>query len=72
MNKKKIGKLPAKKLKPVSKRRRVNLKMDSELVEFAFCYADYTETTVTRLITNYFIDLRRREERRLGIDAEQI
>lgn len=78
---KKKAKKPAKKpvvnnSKPRRKvsgeRRRVNLKLDEDLAEFAFTYAERNGTTVTQLITDHFVELRRKEDERLGKDAEQI
>lgn len=53
-------------------RRRLNLKLEEELASFAFDYAERNETTVTQLITDFFVDLRRQEEERMASDAEQI
>lgn len=53
-------------------RRRVNLNLDSKLVEFVFAYTKQNDTTITQLITEYFKALRRQEEECLSRDAEQI
>ena len=53
-------------------RRRINIKLDEALATFAFEYAERNRTTVTQLITNYFISLQRQEEEKLAYDAEQI
>lgn len=58
--------------KVIGERRRLNLKLSEELVEFAFTYADRNGTTVTQLITDFFVELRKKEDERLGHDAEQI
>lgn len=46
--------------------------MDEELVEFVFDFAKKNGVTVTLLITEFFQELRRKEESRLSQDAEQI
>ena len=53
-------------------KRRLNLKLDGEIAEWAFRYAERHNTTITQLITDYFLDLQKKEEARFGEDAEQI
>jgi len=53
-------------------KRRVNFKIDEELAEWAFGFAENHKTSVTQLITDFFVTLRKQEEAHLGQDAEQI
>lgn len=53
-------------------KRRLNFKLDGEIADWAFEYAEKHNTTVTQLITDYFLDLQRREIARQAQDAEQI
>jgi len=53
-------------------KRRVNLKLDEELAEWAFDYAERHNTSVTQLITDFLMDQRRLEAAHLARDAEQI
>lgn len=63
------GKKPRRRV--TGEKRRLNLKVDEELVEWAFDYAERRNTTVTQLITDLFMDLRRREREAQSRDAEQ-
>ena len=56
----------------LGEKRRLNLKLDEDLLSWAFSYAVRNRTTVTQLISDFFRDLRRREEARRDVDAEQI
>lgn len=53
-------------------KRRLNLKLDEELAEWAFAYAERHNTSVTQLITDYFMDLQRHEAQLQSRDAEQV
>jgi hypothetical protein len=53
-------------------KRRVNLKLDEGLAEWAFDYAERQNTSVTQLITDHLMDLQRKEAELLARDAEQI
>ena len=53
-------------------KRRLNLRLDSELAEWAFEFALLHNTSVTKLITGFIEDLRRQHEEQLNEDAEQI
>jgi len=53
-------------------KRRVNLKLDEELAEYAFGYAERHNTSVTQLITDFFMDLQRHEAQMQAKDAEQV
>jgi hypothetical protein len=53
-------------------KRRLNIKVDSALVEWAFAYAERNKTTVTQLITDSFVQMQRHEELLMREDAEQI
>lgn len=53
-------------------KRRVNLKLDEELAEFAFAYAERHNTSVTQMITDFFMELQRREAHLQTRDAEQV
>jgi hypothetical protein len=53
-------------------KRRVNLKLDEDLAEWAFGFAERHNTSVTQMITDFFMDQRRREAERMARDAEQI
>ena len=52
--------------------RRINLKVDDELAAWIFDYVARNKTSVTGLVTDFFLDLRRKELERLARDAEQI
>jgi hypothetical protein len=56
----------------VGEKRRVNLKLDGELAEWAFSFADRHNTSVTQLIIDHFLGLRKQEGERMSQDAEQI
>jgi hypothetical protein len=56
----------------MGEKRRVNLKLDEELAEWAFEYAERHNTSVTQLITDHLMDLQRHEAELLARDAEQI
>jgi hypothetical protein len=53
-------------------RRRLNLKLDEELAAWAFDYAERHATTVTQLITDHLVQIRKVEDLVLSSDAEQI
>ena len=53
-------------------RRRLNLKLDEDLAAWAFDYAERHATTVTQLITDHLVMLKKREDQVLSSDAEQI
>lgn len=53
-------------------KRRVNLKLEEDLAEWAFEFADRSNTTVTYLITDFLQELRRIQTERTSKDAEQI
>ena len=51
-------------------KRRLNLKVDEDLAEWAFEYAEAHGTSVTQMITDYLVQLRKSAQ--LTQDAEQI
>lgn len=51
---------------------RLNLKIDSDLKDWAMEYAKRRGTDVTKLITEYFIYLREQEQRQEAEYVEQI
>jgi hypothetical protein len=53
-------------------KKRLNFKMDKELVDWASGYAERHNTTMTQLITNHFMALRIREAVARAQDAEQV
>jgi hypothetical protein len=53
-------------------RRRLNLKLDEELTAWAFDYAERHATTITQLITDHLVMLKKIEDQVLSGDAEQI
>lgn len=53
-------------------RRRLNLKLDEELAAWAFDYAERYATTVTQLITDHLVLIRKIEDQMMSSDAEQI
>jgi hypothetical protein len=53
-------------------KRRVNLKIEEDLAEWAFEYAERQGTTVTSLIAEFLRMTRAVEEASLAKDAEQI
>lgn len=53
-------------------KRRVNLKIEEGLAEWAFSFAERNNTSVTGLITDYLSGLRDHEKSRSVQDAEQI
>ena len=53
-------------------RRRLNLKLDEELAAWAFDYAERHATTVTQLITDHLVLIRKIEDQAMSGDAEQI
>ena len=53
-------------------KRRLNLRLDSELAEWAFEFALINDTSVTKLITEFLSKLRVEHEEQLNEDAEQI
>jgi hypothetical protein len=53
-------------------KRRVNLKLDEDLAEWAFGFAERHNTSVTQMITDFFMYQRKREAERMARDAEQI
>lgn len=53
-------------------KRRMNLKMDEELADWAFKFAERRKTTVTQLVTDFFMSLREQEEEHLAQDAPQV
>lgn len=55
-----------------SVKRRLNLKLDKELAEWAFSYAEIHSTSVTQLIADYFFNLKKLESEAASKDAEQI
>jgi hypothetical protein len=58
--------------KRVSEQRRINMKIDSRLVEWAFAHAKRRGVTLTHLVETYFTYLRRQEEALMKEDAEQV
>ncbi len=56
----------------IGEKRRVNLRMEEDLAEWAFAYAEQNSTSVTQLITDFFMGLQRQEVERMARDAEQI
>ena len=62
----------AKSRKLEGNKRRLNLKLDPDLADFAFAYAAKYNTSVTQIITDFLVNLKNREECRLEKDAEQI
>lgn len=53
-------------------KRRLNLKLEEELVEWVKEYADRRKTSVTDLIRDFFLYLKAREDEHLSLDTEQI
>lgn len=53
-------------------KRRLNLKMDEDLAEWAFSYAERHNTSVTQLIIDHFMELQRKEAELQARDAEQV
>lgn len=56
----------------VGEKKRMNLVVEKDLADWVFDYADRGNTSVTQLITDYFMELKRREAGMLARDAEQI
>jgi len=56
----------------VAEQRRINMKLDSRLVEWAFSYAKRQGVTLTHLVETHFTHLRASEEAMMKEDAEQI
>jgi hypothetical protein len=54
----------------VGEQRRLNLKLDEDLAMWVFEYAEAHSTTVTQLIVDYLVQLRKQEY--LAQDAKQI
>lgn len=52
--------------------RRINMKLDAVLVEWAFKYAQRTGTSITKLTEGFFKHLREKEEAHMKEDAEQV
>ena len=57
--------------KVTGEKRRLNLKLDEELVAWAFAYAERRKTSVTQMITDFIINLQRHESVIQAEDAEQ-
>ena len=62
---------PKKKVR-MSEQRRINMKIDARLVEWAFSYAKRQGVTLTHLVETHFTRLRSSEEAMMREDAEQI
>jgi hypothetical protein len=52
--------------------RRINMKMDATLVEWAFKYAQRHSITLTKLIETHFRRLKEQEVASLQVDADQV
>ena len=51
--------------KMAQRKTRLNLSIDSDLVEFAREHASYNRVTLTDLVTQYFLRLKRREDAKI-------
>jgi hypothetical protein len=56
----------------IGEKRRLNLKLDEELIEWAFAYAERHNTSVTQMIADHFMELQRCEAALQSKDAEQV
>lgn len=67
-----VMKTKTKKKVRVGEQRRINMKIDARLAEWAFSYAKRRGVTLTHLVETHFTRLRGQEEAMMREDAEQI
>lgn len=55
-----------------SKKDRLSCRIDLDLLQWVRWYADQRRTTVTKLVTDFFVELRREYENRGRTDVDQL
>ena len=55
-----------------SKKDRLSCRIDIDLLQWVRWYADQRRTTVTKLVTDFFVGLRREYENRGRTDVDQL
>lgn len=56
----------------VGEKKRLNLKVEADLADWAFDYASRHHKTFTQLVCEHLVELRLREQHRQAQDADQI